>query len=145
LSVEGLILTNSVTRFVVEFYLRQSKKVEGEVVGWLFFLICAVPLYLLYNTGHPILWGLALLNAIADLWSYGVMHNYAVESSSERIKRLRENLALEGRLDAKKERQIDRLKLDMSLQAVPKWLTTLKMMTFVIGLGFLAYGVWLLV
>ena len=88
-------------------------------MGWLSFLICAVPLYLLYNTDRPVLWVIALINAIANLWSYGVMHNYAVQSSAERIKRLRENLDLEGRLDAEEEREIDGLKPRMNLQAVP--------------------------
>jgi hypothetical protein len=113
-------------------------------VGWLSFLICAVPIYLLYNTGRPIFWVLVLINAIANLWSYGVMHNYAVQSSAEKIKRLRENLALEGRLDAEKEREIDRLKLNMNLHAVPGWLTTVNMITLLIGIGFLGYGIWLL-
>jgi hypothetical protein len=113
-------------------------------VGWLSFLICAVPIYLLYNTGRPILWVIVLVNAVANLWSYGVMHNYAVQSSAERIKRLRENLTLEGRLDAEKKREIDRLKLNVNLQAVPGWLTNVNMITFLIGIGFLGYGIWLL-
>lgn len=66
-------------------------------MGWLPFLFCALPLYLLYNAGHPILWALALINAIANLWTFGVMHNYAVKSSAQRIKGLRQNLAIEGK------------------------------------------------
>ena len=113
-------------------------------MGWLSFLICAVPVYLLYNTGHRVLWILALVNAIASLWSYGVMHNYAVESSARRIKGLRRNLALEGRLDAQKEREIDRVKLSVNLEAVPNWLSSVNMVTFIIGLVFVVYGTWLL-
>lgn len=113
-------------------------------MGWLFSLICAVPLYLLFNTGHRVLWILALVNAVANLWSYGVMHNYAVESSAEKIKGLRRNLALEGKLGAEKERQIDKLKLAKDLAAVPNWLSTVDMVTFIIGVVFVAYGTWLL-
>jgi hypothetical protein len=66
-------------------------------MGWLSFLVCALPLYLLYNAGHPVLWVLALINGIANLWTFGVMHNYAVEASTQRIKGLRRNLAVEGK------------------------------------------------
>ncbi len=113
-------------------------------MGWLSFLICALPLYLLYNTGHRVPWILALVNAIANLWSYGVMHNYAVESSAQRIKGLRRNLAFEGKLDAEKEREIDRLKLTMNSNAVPNWLSSVNMVSFIIGLVFVFYGTWLL-
>ena len=113
-------------------------------MGWFSFLICTVPLYLLFNTGHRVLWILALVNAIANLWSYGVMHNYAVESSAERIKGLRRNLALEGKFDVEKERQIDKLKLAKNLAAVPNWLSTVNMVSFIIGLVFVVYGMWLL-
>lgn len=113
-------------------------------MGWLSVIICAVPIYLLYNTGQPILWVLVLLNVFVNFWSYGIMHNHAVRSSSDKIKRLQENLALEGRLDAEKQREIDRIPLTMDLQAVPNWLTNLNMVTTLIGLVFLGYGVWLL-
>jgi hypothetical protein len=111
-------------------------------VGWLTFLICAVPLYLLYNTGRPILWVMALVNSIANIWSYGVMHNYAAQSPTGRIKLMRENLDLEGRLDDDKERELAKLQPSMNLQAVPGWLTTVNMVTFLIGIGFLCYGIW---
>jgi len=113
-------------------------------VGWFSFLISVVPLYLLYNTGHRVLWFLALGSAVANIWSLGVMHNYAVESSAQQIKTLQRNLALEGNLDAEKQRQIDGLKLTVNLNAVPNWLSTLNMVSLTIGLVFLVYGIWLL-
>ena len=113
-------------------------------MGWLFSLICAVPLYLLLNTGHRVLWILALVNAVANLWSHGVMHNYAVESSAERIEGLRRNLAHERKFDAEKERQVDKLKLAKNLAAVPNWLSTVNMVTFIFGVVFVVYGTWLL-
>jgi len=72
------------------------------------------------------------------------LHNYAVESSAERIKGLRRNLALEGKLDAEKEREIDRVKLTVNLQAVPNWLSSVNMISFIIGVKCLVYGIWLL-
>jgi hypothetical protein len=113
-------------------------------VGWLSFLICVIPLYLLYNTGHRLLWILALGNAIANLWSSGVMHNYAVESSAERIKGLQRNLALEGKLDSEKQHQLDGLKLTVNLNAAPNWLSKVNIVSLVIGLAFCVYGTWLL-
>ncbi|HEY0048451.1 MAG TPA: hypothetical protein VGB68_04140 [Pyrinomonadaceae bacterium] len=114
-------------------------------MGWLLFIICIAPLYLLYNTGQPIIWVITLVNAIANLWSYGVMHNYAVQSSAKKIKQLQENLALEGRLNNQKQSEIDRQKLDIILQAVPNWLANVNILTFLIGIGFLGYGIWLLI
>lgn len=77
---------------------------------------------------------LALIDAIVNLWSFGVMHNYAVDSSAHRIKALRRNLAVEGKLDAEKERETDQLKLTMNLNAVPNWLSAVNMMSFIAGL-----------
>jgi hypothetical protein len=111
-------------------------------MGWLSFVICIVALYLLYNTGQSVLWVVVLVNAIANLWSFGVMHNYAVGSSADKIKQLHRNLALEGRLNAEKHEELDKLELTKNLQAVPGWLTTVNMITFLIGVSFLGYGIW---
>jgi hypothetical protein len=96
-------------------------------MGWLSLLICALPLYLLYNAGHPVLWVLALINAITNVWTFGVMHNYAVKSSAHRIKGLRQNLAVEGKLSVEKQQEIDRLKLIENVNAIPTWLSTVNM------------------
>ena len=109
-------------------------------MGWLSFLVCALPLYLFYNAGHPVLWVLTLINAIANLWTFGVMHNYTVNSSAQKLKGLRRNIAVEGKLDADKEREIDQLKLSMNLNAVPTWLSTVNMMSFIVGLAFVVFG-----
>lgn len=113
-------------------------------MGWPTFIVCAIPLYLLYNTGQSVLWTIALLNTIANLWSYGIMHNYSVEDSVEKINRLQENLAIEGRLDAEKQAQIDKIPVAKNLQAVPGWLTTVNLVKFVVGIAFVGYGVWLI-
>lgn len=108
-------------------------------MGWLSFLVCALPLYLSIMPDIQS-FGFTLINEIANLWAFGVMHNYAVKSSAHRIKGLRRNLAVEGRLDAEKEREIDRLKLTMNLDTVPTWLSTVNMMSFIVGLAFVVHG-----
>jgi hypothetical protein len=50
------------------------------------------------------------------------------------------NIAVEEKFDAEKEREIDQLKLAMNLNAVPTWLSTVNMMTFIVGLAFVVYG-----
>jgi hypothetical protein len=47
----------------------------------MFGIIAAI---LLYGTGHPILFWLSVLGALASLWSWGVMHNYAMEAAKQR-------------------------------------------------------------
>ena len=121
----------------------ETVEIGTQTVGWLSFLICAFPLYLLYNTGHRVLWILALGNAIANLWSYGVMHNYAVESSADRIKTLKRNLALRKVLKRNSDK-VDRLNLTANSKAVPNWLSTVNMISSIVGLGFFVYGIWLL-
>ena len=113
-------------------------------MGWFSSLIYVVPIYLLYNTGHPVLWALTIVNAIVNFWSYGVMHNYAVRQSLRGIKRLRENLAFDGTLDVEKERELDRLKLKSNPDAVPDWLAGINILSTLVGLVGLIYGTWLL-
>ena len=111
--------------------------------GWLVSLICIAPLYFLYNTGHPVLWVIILCNTIVNLWSAGIMHNYAIGQSVDRIKQLEKNLAQEGKLDAEKQAEIDRIPFAKNLDAVPGWITTINMLSSLAGLGFLGYAIWL--
>jgi hypothetical protein len=55
-------------------------------------------------------------------------------------------LAFEGRLDSKKEheQEIDSLTMEMDLLAIPSWLTTVNMITTLVGIIFLCYGIWLI-
>lgn len=68
------------------------------------------------------------------------MHNYAVKSSAHRIKGLRQNLAVEGKLNVEKEREIDQLKLKVNLNAIPSWLSTVNMISLIAGVAFVVYG-----
>ena len=69
-----------------------------------------------------------------------MMHNYAVKSSAHRIKGLRQNLAVEGKLSVEKQREIDRLKLIVNLNAIPTWLSTVNMISFIAGVVFVVCG-----
>ena len=45
-------------------------------MGWVWFLICVVSVYLTHGTS--IFW-LAVVNALLNVWSFGVMWNYRME------------------------------------------------------------------
>lgn len=53
-------------------------------MGWFSVLISGVAAYLLYDTGHPVLFSLAILAVVGCLWSWGIMHNYATHLASRR-------------------------------------------------------------
>lgn len=110
-------------------------------MGWLSFLVCLAPVLILFRSGHPVLWMAATANAALNLWSFGVMYNYAVERSAERIRRLRENLMAEGRLDLPAQRRLDSLQVTKDLSAVPSWLTSINMLSAVAGLVLLIWAV----
>lgn len=106
------------------------------------FFICAASVLPLIYTGRPFLSIAALVNAYANLWLYGVMHNYAVLSSAESITPSQENLDSEGKLKAEKEGELNELQPNMNVQAVPSWLTIVNMLTILIGIVFFGYGIW---
>jgi hypothetical protein len=54
-------------------------------MGWLSVVIAAVAAFMLYGTGHPLLFICAILAAAGDFYSWGIMHNYATEAASQRL------------------------------------------------------------
>jgi hypothetical protein len=50
-------------------------------MGWLSPLPGAVASRLLYRGGHSTLMWLAILSTIGSFWSWGIMHNFAVEEA----------------------------------------------------------------
>ena len=44
-------------------------------MGWFSFIICGIATYLAFKTNSAISI-FALINAIANFWSFGIMHNY---------------------------------------------------------------------
>lgn len=53
-------------------------------MGWLPVLLSVVATILFYRTGHAVLMVLAILTSIGGFWSWGVMHNFAVEQARRR-------------------------------------------------------------
>lgn len=53
-------------------------------MGWLPVVIGVAASLLFYNAGHYVLLGIAALCTIGTLWTYGVMHNYAMEAAKRR-------------------------------------------------------------
>lgn len=53
-------------------------------MGWLSVFFAGIAAYLLYGTGHNILFVLAIVAAIGDFWSWGIMHNFATRAASRR-------------------------------------------------------------
>lgn len=45
-------------------------------------LICGAAAYLLYQSGAQIIFYIAAVNAGANLWSYGIMHNFQDDPTS---------------------------------------------------------------
>lgn len=53
-------------------------------VGFLSVLVAGVAAILLGSSGHSVLMILAIVTAVADFWSWGVMHNFATEAAKRR-------------------------------------------------------------
>jgi hypothetical protein len=50
----------------------------------------------LWVTGHPFLVGIAIAAVVLNLWSHGVMHNYAMNSAKARHDMIRQNMVADG-------------------------------------------------
>lgn len=53
-------------------------------MGWLFPMLGAIASYLFFSSGGYVLMGTSLACAAGALWSWGIMHNYAVEQAKRR-------------------------------------------------------------
>jgi len=76
---------------------------------------------------------LAVVNALVNFWSYGVMHNYSVSTSSRRIKQLQEKLRAQGDLTPERQAQIDNIPMGLDPNAVPDWLAKVNLATTALG------------
>ena len=89
-------------------------------MGWLHVLISAVATWLLARD-HPLFAIAAGITGLVSLWSYGVMHNLAVEAAKHRRD-------YSGGFRDFTERD---------LASVPNWLTNINMASAFLGLLFL--------
>ncbi len=92
-------------------------------MGWLGPLINAIAAFLLWDAGG--LWATcAICTAVVGFWSWGVMHNYAVEEAKKRSDYTGEFYDLTHE----------------EVSTVPDWLTKINFVTFVVGVVLLIVG-----
>lgn len=112
----------------------------GGIISLLIGILAAIAFY---GTGHPILFWVAVAICIVCIWSWGVMHNYALKAAKGRWDQIRENMIREGRPPEEIER-MDRTPIRIAtsdVDAVPDWLATVNMIVTFIGLGLLIWGI----
>lgn len=98
-------------------------------MGWLAVVVGLAACVLLWTQDAYVLLGLASACTVVCLWSYGVMHNYAVESAKGR----RSYGGGFGDFTAR------------DMEAVPNWLAGLNLAFSAAVLGFLIVGIVLIV
>jgi hypothetical protein len=112
-------------------------------MGFLSVLLCASAAATLYGTGHPILFWISVFLAIADFWTWGVMHNFAMESAKLRRKHCRENFNVERR-QQEEINKLDQTKIRIEprdLNAVPDGLSAVNMIIAICGVVMLVWGI----
>lgn len=104
----------------------------GGIIG---FIVCVCSAILLYGFGHSFLFWAAIVISAADLWSWGIMHNYAMNAAKARFDRLRENLLFENR-PPEDLKHLDDIPIQITprdANLVPNWITSLNMLFTIIG------------
>ncbi|MFV2074108.1 MAG: hypothetical protein ACC742_15860 [Thermoanaerobaculales bacterium] len=109
--------------------------------GWIGVGISLLAAVLFYRGGSNTWMVLALINALVSFWSFGIMHNYAHSARRGKIDRLRENLALEGRIDESADERLRALENGIDPSAAPNWLATTNLVSFVLGLLLLIFSI----
>jgi hypothetical protein len=97
-------------------------------MGWLLVLLGGVATALFFIEGTVLLPFVTGVAAIVNLWSYGVMHNLAVENARRR------STYRGGFGDF----------LDADLTAIPSWLTAIHIGSSLSIAGLLAWSIWML-
>ncbi len=94
-------------------------------MGWLPVMISAIAAFLIYNTGHPVLFIIAIITTLGCFWSWGIMHNLATD-----LARKRNNYSGEfGDIT------------EFEAQAVPDWIAGINMGFSVLGFILLIIGI----
>jgi hypothetical protein len=112
--------------------------------GWISLIICVVPIYLFYVSSHIVLMIFSIVNAAINLWSFGVMHNYAMQQSIFRAEQIRKNRELEEEpLSLEDEVRLHKIENILTPDDAPDWLAWVCLITNILGLIlFIAY--WLI-
>lgn len=103
--------------------------------GWLSVISSLLAAILLYGTGPLYLFIFAILITIACFWTFGIMHNYAINSAKSRHDRILENMRLEGRSEEEIAAFDNRIIRPSShdVSAVPDKLAFVNMIVSIIG------------
>jgi hypothetical protein len=110
------------------------------VGGCISFLICLAPALLFFRAGETGWLILTAVNAAANFWSFGVMHNYAIGTARDKIITMRKNLSMEGVPPDEIERRLAPLRGQLDPRAVPDWLSWSNMLTSFLGAGLLVFA-----
>lgn len=93
-------------------------------MGFVGVVLSLISIWLLWDNGWLFI-SIALAVALVELWSWGVMHNYATESAKNR-----EGYS-GGFYDLTPE----------EANKVPNWLATMNLAGFVVAVGLLIFGI----
>ena len=96
-------------------------------MGWFPVIISVIAAYLIYDTGHPVLFVIAIITVIGCFWSWGIMHNYATDLARKRSNYSGEFYDI----------------TEYEAQAVPNWIARVNMGFSALGLILLIIGVFI--
>ncbi len=105
--------------------------------GWINVGVSLIAAFSFYRIDQTFLMVLSIINAVISFWSFGVMHNFAIQPGKAKIERLRENMKLEGRFDKQAEARLDSISVPIVPDAAPNWVTNINITTFLFGIVFI--------
>ena len=110
--------------------------------GLVNFAICVLAAVTFCGTGHPILFSVSIVTAIAAFWSSGIMHNHATRSAARRHELILEMMRAEGR--SEQEIQVFESRFinpdPIDAKAIPDWLASVNMFATLAGLILLVWS-----
>ena len=112
----------------------------GGLISVIISVLAAVAFY---GTGHPFLFSVCVVIAVLSFWSWGVMHNYAMNSAKARWDSIRENMIQEGRTPEEMNR-LESTPIHLTyadVNAIPDWLAMVNMFVTFAGIGMLIWGI----
>lgn len=112
----------------------------GGMISVLISILAAVSFF---NTGHTLIFWICIFNLVLSIWSWGVMHNFAIRSAKSRMDKIRENMIQDGR-SSEEIGRLDKSPIHLSnydIIAVPDWLTRINILVTFCGFGLLIWGI----
>lgn len=111
--------------------------------GWICLIICVIPICLFYRSGHTTFMMFSIINTVANFWTFGVMHNFAMKQHSSWTEQVQKNRELEGKLDKETKRHLRKIAETLCPEDVPDWLAIMNIVTFTIGISLIALSFFL--